>query len=214
MTKDQMVRGSRSLWIWFILLVAGAPLARTAERYDGSWWISVSKSEQLGFVSGYVDCNDTELRGVDFLGSFVGFRQQVSDYYERNPTTRDIPVGDILVRIVAGSGKTAEKAEHSAKTQSPHGTAEITPQPGFFNGEYWMQTDGEEHLGYIEGYLWCHQHRPTQRKGRFLKSPAKYRDMVTDWYFDDSEGHSTDIPIAEVLYRVRGQSSKKPKPHR
>jgi hypothetical protein len=205
-------RASRLLWVCFILFAAVVALAQTAKPYDGSWWASVSKSEQLGFVSGYVDCNDTELHGVDFLGSFIGFRKKVSDYYEQNPSARDTAVGDVLVRVAAASAKPAEKAEKSGKNEGPPGTAEISPQPGFFNGEYWIQAGPEQQLGYIEGYLWCHRHRPSHRRGQFSKSPADYREMVTDWYSDEFPGHSTDTPISEVLYRVRRQSSKPPKP--
>lgn len=212
MTKNRTAHGSRSLCICLILIASTVAPGQTAKTYDGSWWVSVSKSEQLGFVSGYVDCNDTELQGVDFLGSYVGFRKKVSDYYEQNPSARATAVGDALVRVASASAKADKKAEQSGKTQSPPGTAEISPQPGFFNGEYWVQAGPEQQLGYIEGYLWCHQHRPSQRREQFSKSPAEYREMVTNWYDDGSPGHSTDTPISKVLYRVRRQPAKSPKP--
>jgi hypothetical protein len=212
MTKNRTAHSSRSLCVCFILLASTLALGQKATTYDGSWWVSVSKSEQLGFVSGYVDCNDTELHGVDFLGSYVGFRKKVSDYYEQEPSARDIAAGDVLVRVASASAKPPEKSEPSGKSEGPPGTAEISPQPGFFNGEYWMQAGLQQQLGYVEGYLWCHQHRQSHRRGQFSKSPADYREMVTDWYNSESPGHSSDTPLSKVLYQVRRQSSKQPKP--
>jgi len=213
MTGNNMIYGSRARWIWFILLAVGLSFGQAAKHYDGSWWISISKSEQLGFVSGYVDCNDTELQGTNFLGSYDALRQEVSDYYQRNPTGQGMAAGDILLRVGAASGKTPENADQGVKTQAPHGTPEVSSQPGFFNGDYWAQADGEERLGYIEGYLWCHRHRHSQRRARFSKSAIKYREMVNDWYFSDSVGVRVNTPISDVLYRVRDQTSRPPKPH-
>ncbi len=207
-----MICGSRARWILFTLL-AGLSFGQATLHYDGNWWISISKSEQLGFVSGYVDCNDTELHGTDFLGAYEHFRQEVSDYYQGNPTASDMAAGDVLLRVGAAAAKTAENSSHGATTQVPHGTPEVMSQPGSFNGEYWVQADGEERLGYIEGYLWCHQHRQSKRKARFSKSAVEYRDLVNDYYFSDSAGSRVDTPISDVLYRVRDQTSRPPKPH-
>ena len=207
-----MICGSRARWIRFTLLAAALSFGQAAKQYDGSWWISISKSQQLGFVSGYVDCNDTELQVTNFLGSYDGFRQEVSDYYQRNPTAGNMAAGDVLLRL-GGAPEKTENAERGVKTQAPRGTPEVSAQPGFFNGEYWAQAGSEERLGYIEGYLWCHQHRHSQRKERFSKSAVTYRDMGTDWYFSDAAHDRSDTPISDVLYRVRDQTSHKPKPH-
>ena len=201
-----MIYSRRLRWIGFILLAMAFALAEPRKSYDGAWWISVSKSEQIGFVSGYIDCTDTELHGPDFLGAFITFRQRVSDYYQQNPGDLKAAVGDVLLRESTASEQAGSNGSNS-KTQAPPGRPDVFSQPGYFNGEYWTQADGDERLGFLEGYLWCHENRQTTRTVRFSKPLSKYRNLVDAWYYDHPTDRRLNTPISTVLYRLRDRNS-------
>jgi hypothetical protein len=206
-----MMRGFPTRLLLLLTLAAGFSAAQATTRLEGNWWASVSKSEQTGFVSGYIDCSDAEVPHTDFPQPFETFRRNISEYYQGNPSARDQSVGDVFMQV-AGNLKRPPASPEKSETASPREIPEVWTPSEFFSGQYWAQADDEEKLGHIEGYLWCHEHRAKRRTGVFSKSAVKYRQMINNWYFDDPTGDRMRRPISKVLYLFRDHA-RTSKPH-
>jgi len=208
-----MTRAFRIRLLLLLLTALASSRAQDSRRFDGNWWASVPKAEQTGFVSGYVDCSDTEIPHSDFPQAFETLRRNISEYYQNHPSATDQSVGDILLQVADHAKKPAALLEQKTGAASPREVPEVWTPSEFFTGQYWVQVDDEERLGHIEGYLWCHEHLVKRRTGVFSKPAVKYREMITDWYFDDPTGDRMRRPISKALYlfRDRAPTSKRGK---
>jgi hypothetical protein len=74
-----------------------------------------------------------------------------------------------------------------------------------------MQASIEGHdqqLGFVEGYLYCHEKLAKSKGGVFSKTPEAYRALITQWYHFDEKTGDVDAArqpeaIADVLFKVR-----------
>jgi len=76
---------------------------------------------------------------------------------------------------------------------------------------YWRQASNEGHdeqLGFVEGYLYCHEKLAKSKGGVFSKAAEQYRALITHWYRFDEKTGDVDAKrepeaIADVLFKVR-----------
>jgi hypothetical protein len=76
-----------------------------------------------------------------------------------------------------------------------------------WDGNYWINMDPNEQLGFVEGYITCYRRFVPSGTAAFGDSAVTYRDRLTSWYgFDsatgDRNGAREPVPIAEALSRV------------
>ena len=170
--------------------------------YDGRWWLAASDSRREGFVVGYFDCYHFEYNGPDHFRtkSYQRYRDLVTKFYQ-DSAARPRPVADAIDGLRDRPGE---------KDESPGGS----PAPGRHwgnNGLFWRQASNEGHdeqLGFVEGYLYCHEKLAKNKGGVFPRTPAEYRGLITQWYrfdekTDDIDAKREPAAIADVLFKVR-----------
>lgn len=180
--------------------------ARAKVRYDGHWWLSISKDEQSGFLNGYFDCYTYEYKGpAKFTRTPPDLaRALVTRFYERNPSHLSDPVGRVFYSFRDLPG------EKSPAT----GGQPITGRHGYYRGLYWGElyegnTSGQ--LGFVEGYLNCHAVLNYNKGGIFSKPPSDYVALINRWYGIIPHNESyllkrESLPIADVLFKFRDRA--------
>jgi len=179
------------------------PIANAVVKYkyspDGMWWLSISKNEQDGFVKGYLDCYIYELKGLDkYEGRpFNSYGKLIVDFYQNNSQEKNRPVAEIMHMLRDKSGES--KSLYGEEAKGAH---------GYFDGLYWSQMwalqGKDEQVGFVEGYITCHELRYKKNQLTLSKSPFDYVNLIDQWYgFDKKSGDMNadrqDRPIADVL---------------
>lgn len=171
--------------------------------YDGRWWLPASELRRDGFLTGYFDCYNFEYKGPDhFLTkSYHRYRDLVTRFYQDSATHRDRSLADVVYQF---RDKPGEKDEYPGG-EPAHG------RHWGNDGVYWRQASNEGHdqqLGFVEGYLYCHEKLAKNKGGMFPKTPEEYRALITQWYRFDEKTDAVDAKrdpeaIADVLFQVR-----------
>ncbi len=138
----------------------------------GAWWQSAPPDEQRGYLAGYIDCAVWD-GGLSRLGklSWFALAPKVSARYAKRADTSTLLVSTVLKELV-----------NAEPISSAGGGGEEYPgKHGFFDGEYWRQSQPEHRLGFIEGYVDCWR---TEGIGgaQFSKPSGKYVDQLSDWF--------------------------------
>lgn len=195
-----------SLFIALGLFAAAS--ARTAPRYDGHWWLSVSEDEQSGFLNGYADCYIYEYKGpAKFTINPPDIaRGLVTKFYRHNASRLADPVASALHGLRDRPGQ-----KSAASDGQP-----IRGRHGFYRGLYWGELyDGDTSgsrtsgkLGYVQGYLDCHARLNHNKGGVFSKPPSDYVKFINRWYglIPHNETYllkRESVPIADVLFKFR-----------
>jgi hypothetical protein len=172
------------------------------QRFDGQWWISAAPEEQQGFVAGYGDCYDEDVKGpTKSNGRLFEYPQAVTDFYKKHPQQIATPLRQVLWNVF-----TTLETKYPAQ---PGG--EVWDEPhGFFDGQYWKESVPKERVGYIEGYLLCYENEMKRPPAHFSKGAREYVELITN-YFSDRHANHEDDKIANVLYRFRDQSRARPR---
>lgn len=176
--------------------------ADISPKYDGSWWLSLSKQEQLGFVEGYTACYQqlVDLNGK-FTESSLAYVPRVTDYVQKHSSASAESVDSVLSKI-------ASPPYANSLKDGPQGER-WKEKWGYFDGDYWRQTPQSARVGFIEGFLECYANRTHHPDGSFSKSKIAYVSAISEWYGvktdDDSiirpDREATKIP--DVLFRFR-----------
>jgi len=167
--------------------------------YDGHWWRSISQPEQDGFLFGWFDCYQFEYKGRDsFSKSMASDRALIARAYESSPSDLSQPVSDVIIRLRDTSGEKPEETGGEPARGRHHGN----------DGLYWFQIQHTQQLGFVEGYLQCHEHLAHNKGGVFSKAPDEYRALISRWYqineqTGDINGEREPEAIADVLFKVR-----------
>lgn len=170
--------------------------------YDGRWWLAASDLRRYGFVVGYFDCYHFEYQGPHLFRtkSYQRYRDLITKFYQ-DSAVRLRPFSEAIDRL---RDKPGEKDE-SPGGEPAHG------QHWGNNGLYWRQASNEGHdeqLGFVEGYLYCHEKLAKNKGGVFPQTPEEYRALITQWYrfdetTDDIDATREPEAIANVLFTVR-----------
>jgi hypothetical protein len=170
--------------------------------YDGRWWLAASDLKRDGFVVGYLDCYHFEYKGPELFRtkSYQRYRDLVTKFYQ-DSATRLRPFSEVIGRYRDKPGE---------KYESPGGEP-AHARHGGNDGLYWRQASNEGHdeqLGFVEGYLYCHEKLAKNKGGVFAKTPEEYRALITQWYRFDEKTDDVDAKrepeaIADVLFKVR-----------
>lgn len=153
------------------LLVSATLSAQTSLGFDRGWWMGISQEEQLGFVSGYLDCYIYDAHGGgNTSGSLQSYVDNVSQFYRSDTTDTGKSVPDLLRRqITARSASTAKSASSSSNSHS------------YFNGNYWRQLEDERRIGFVEGYASCRSGFLHDEHLKNLDS-KKCASEISQWY--------------------------------
>ncbi len=157
------------------VLLCFAPFGRAASDAGkaGEWWQSAPTEEQLGYVAGYIDCIVCDA-GHSSLGkeSWYALAPRISARYAERPDTATQPVSAILKALMNEASTTSPPAAGGEQYLEKH---------GFFDGEYWRQSEPEHRLGFIEGYLDCWRTEVT-KGAQYSKPPSAYVDRLSEWF--------------------------------
>jgi hypothetical protein len=191
------------------LALGSAVLAAKAQKkvnkgYDGHWWLSTPPAERNGFLNGYLDCYAYEYKGpAKFTVNPPAIaRDLITKFYEQGPPRLSEPVPEVFYRFRDRPGQ-----KSTATDGEP-----VKGQHGFYDGTYWKQISAlggkAEQLGFVEGYLWCHEHLSRNKGGVFSKAPSEYVALITRWYrfvegTGDIDAKREPTKIAEVLFKFR-----------
>jgi hypothetical protein len=164
------------VWIGVASFLASLLLfAAQSSTPDGDWWQKSSAAEQEGFILGFGDCYaDAEGTRVRVISDDSDVRIAVSTYYQSHASERHRPAARVLKDI--WSGHIAVRGSQPARVGE--GWHE---RHGFLDGGWWRGSNPAEQLGFIEGYVTCHNsedsHEPLLRQ-----LPSWYAAQVTHWY--------------------------------
>jgi hypothetical protein len=184
---------------------AGRPAAPV---YDGDWWLTLGGWEQYGVVSGYEDCYGSEYRGsVSFHKEVQSYVDDLNKYFIADPARRKQSVSEALDALRGAGGDTAV---------SPSKEPPAEPHSGF-DGRFWFDADPAAELGFVEGYLACHSAKLKDADAKFTKAPSEYVDLINKAYnitddTDDIDADKAPLKIADVLHRLKDESSPPAKP--
>jgi len=177
--------------------------------YDGHWWLSISAEERSGFVTGYLDCHSSEYKGPARFDTKNNdrYRDLITHVYEASPTRRGQSVIHAVLQLRDQPGDTAEYPSGGEGTTAPHQGND---------GQYWRDmshsgTRHDEQLGFVEGFLQCHEKLAHNKGGTFSKTAEEYRTLISQSYrFDertgDIDGDREDDAIVDVLFKFRDQA--------
>jgi len=185
------------------LLFAPYSFPAQTRSYDGDWWQQRSSPELEGFIFGYGDCYaDPAGQKIRMSLDDADTRIAVGIFYQGHQKLRTRPVADVLKDIWAG-----HISVHEAKRAAPgEGWRE---RHGYFDGLWWKGSSSAEQLGFVEGYVACHNRE--QRKAKPLQlEPARYVEILGAWYAPSNESvaaqHQAE-KIADVLLRFGGRTA-------
>jgi hypothetical protein len=188
-----------------VLGVTSCAHASSPQTYDGKWWVSASKDQRIGFLSGYADCAifDVGKPGLRHFSS-INAEPILSKYYSDHIEEQTTEVEPMLWKLWVGS----KPIEHPPKGET------YKSKHGFFDGEYWKQATPSHRLGFIQGYLYC-QKRNSKPEGSFTNTPDWYVTQISKWYglkspdSDEIDESKADKKIADVLLilKDKGKSS-------
>ena len=158
----------------FVLLLS-SPLSGQSNVYDGMWWQMRTAAEQEGFIFGFGDCYaDPGGQKIRMLLDDSEVRIAMGTYFQGNEKLRTRPVAQVLKGIWSGhiSVPEAKRAAAGGGWRERH---------GYFDGLWWKGSNPTEQLGFVEGYIACHN--TEQRKAKPLRLPAtSYVPSINAWY--------------------------------
>jgi len=158
----------------FVLLISGSLSAQNSS-YDGAWWQLRSAPEQEGFIFGFGDCYaDPGGQKIRILLDDSEIRIAMGTYFQGHERLHTRPVAQVLKDIWSGHISVPE-AKRAAVGQG------WRERHGYFDGLWWKGSSPTEQLGFVEGYITCHN--TEHRKAQPLRLPAaSYVQSITAWY--------------------------------
>jgi len=179
-----------------LLLVPGALLAQS-KSYDGIWWQSRTSPELEGFIFGYGDCYaDPAGQRIRISLDDADTSLAVSIFYQSHQKNLSRPAAHVLKDIWAG-----HISVHNATRPAPgEGWRE---RHGYFDGTWWKGSNNTEQLGFVEGYVACHNSELRNAKPLPLEA-EKYVEMLSAWYTPTDETAAAQHQaekIADVFVR-------------
>jgi hypothetical protein len=109
----------------------------------GAWWLSQPTSVRYGFVVGVVDCFFGDVGGTSILGdsSYESSVARTTAYFDGAPgRTKEGALGVLLGGSKADTSGGPRRGWHEN-----------------WNGNYWINMDPSEQLGFVEGYVTCYR---------------------------------------------------------
>ncbi len=160
------------------VLIAGSAFA-SPERYDGHWWLQLSKDQQQEFISGADDCVRYDLKRPEvFHGSYSGWSGAITVWYQSHPAALADKV--MFVSHRALSPEAGWKPVRGEAYPEKH---------GYFDSSYYWQADRNRAF-FVEGYLDC-------RVSYFhdvLRHPVDdYVQQLDDWFGYDSQSNVSPV---------------------
>jgi hypothetical protein len=160
--------------------------------FDGTWWASVNKARQLGFVSGYYDCYRYDLRQrVKSNGSYEEWQEAVTQNYAQLRYNLDSLVPFVLRQVFRTYRRKTPVIQGGERWTEPH---------GFFDGMWWRGATEDEQVGFVEGYIWCRSREATKQRVNFSGNADTYVSRLSEHFENPS---NEDEKIARALYRFR-----------
>jgi hypothetical protein len=187
-----------------VLLFPRILVGAQTTSYDGDWWQKSTAAEQEGFILGYGDCYaDPEGSRVRGATDEVEVRFAVSTYYQGHASERHRPASKVLKDVWSGHIE-------PRNSQPPRAGEGWHERHGFLDGGWWTGSNHAEQLGFIEGYVTCHNTEEV-KQALLRQSPAWYAAQVSSWY--DEQGDEETVAqrratkIHEVLPRLEPPSA-------
>lgn len=176
------------------------PVVSQEAGYDGVWWQKSTAAEQEGFILGYGECYaDSDGYRVRVMADDANVRIAMSTYYQSHQSQRERPAARVLRDVWGGHIALRD----ATPTHAGLGWRE---RHGFLDGFWWQGSNGAEELGFIEGYVTCHNSEETHEAP--MREPAgAYVTQVARWY--DQPGDPAAVAqrratkISEVMTRLR-----------
>lgn len=170
--------------------------------FDGSWWLSSSSAEQLGFRDGLADCHLWEVKlKLPYDRSAQDDQVFITDFYRKNPRKLGVPVYEVFL-----------KASDRPSPLGQSGGEHYDEAHGYWDGVWWKGwNDPERGLsqkGFVEGYLWCYREKSGSRRGTFSQTPDEYVKRITEWY---EKTGADESKIADVLFKFRDLPVDRPR---
>lgn len=170
-----------------------------SKSYDGIWWQTRTSAEQEGFIYGYGDCYaDPAGQRIRMSLDDADTRLAVGIYYQSHQKNLSRPAAHVLKDVWTG-----HITVHDSTRPAPG--AGWRERHGFFDGTWWKGSSSAEQLGFVEGYVACHNSE--SRKPKLLTlEPDKYVEMLSAWYSSDGDDsvaaqHRAE-KIADVFQRL------------
>jgi hypothetical protein len=188
--------------VWLLLAILLSPnllLGAQSATPDGDWWQKSSAAEQEGFILGYGECYaSADSTRVREISDEADIRIAVSTYYQSHASERHRPTAKVLQDVWSGhiNVRGSKPAREGEGWRERH---------GFLDGGWWKGSNPSEQLGFVEGYVTCHnaeqKHQPPLRH-----LPSMYVSQVSYWYDqpgdDDAVAQRRATKIQEVLTRI------------
>lgn len=189
------------------LLVASLAIQSNAQetgKYNGRWWLSISKKKRTSFLNGYLDCYAFEASGSDRFGAISRHAQQITALYETNPQTLEVSVADVFHKFKLKDDD-PEPMSGGESWNEPH---------WYYDGEFWREIGSLGRTAFVEGYMYCLERAALGSRRAFPRSAQYYSNLVTTWYPIDDEKETINIEemrekIARVLFQFACPSSCK-----
>jgi hypothetical protein len=164
-----------SCQLGILLLLISGSLSAQNNSYDGAWWQLRSAPEQEGFIFGFGDCYaDPAGQKIRILLDDSEIRIAMGTYFQGHEKLHTRPVAQVLKDIWSGHIPVPE----AKRAAAGEGWRE---RHGYFDGLWWKGSSPTEQLGFVEGYITCHN--TEHRKEQPLRLPAaSYVQSITAWY--------------------------------
>jgi hypothetical protein len=186
-------------WISSTLVVQGVA---SAPSYDGKWWLSVDKRQREGFVDGYLACYMFDVKGeIKFEYTGQMYAPRVTDYLRAHPDEQERPAEQLLWAVTKSPYAPPARRNLGGQGETYPG------KYGFYDGEFWREMRDSEHLGFIQGFLYCYSKYGDASKGAFSKPAPEYVEAISKWYEIDDEGginpKKMSAKIPTILFKFR-----------
>jgi hypothetical protein len=162
------------------LVLLPTTLPAQSKSYDGIWWQSRTSPELEGFIFGYGDCYaDPAGQRIRMSLDDADTRLAVSIFYQSHQKNLSRPAAHVLKDVWDGH-ISVHNASHAAPGEG------WRERHGYFDGTWWKGSNNAEQLGFVEGYVACHNSELRNAKPLPLDS-EKYVEMLSDWYAPSDE---------------------------
>jgi hypothetical protein len=186
-----------------IIWLTGTAAVCQEASYDGVWWMKSSANQQDGFILGYGECYaDSDGYRVRVMADDANVRIAMSTYYQGHQSQRARPVARVLRDVWGGHIPLRD----ATPTHPGLGWRE---RHGFLDGFWWQGSDPAEQLGFVEGYVTCHNNEEIHDLP--LREPiSAYVSQLGSWYDRPGEPAAVSqrraVKISEVMTRLQASA--------
>ena len=176
------MRKFRAVVLCFFVYAGQANAGAYSSKFDGHWWLKLDDLAKTSFINGESDCYIYEVKGIRYPDDPVeSAAKEVDSYYYAHKRHRNKNILKVFREKFKYNPSHHPLEKYAENYGERHGGAD---------GDYWWESQGEERLYFVTGYLAC---KETYLGSKIEQTPEDYVGQVSNWYHVSGQNGSGPI---------------------